>query len=163
MKKNVLINLRVEQDVKESFQNIAEQNGYTMSEVIEASMKEIIRRGQIPFYLSSKLPKKNRSIISIPEIKIALENILLNAKYGKHIKSVSLFGSYATGQMNKNSDIDLLVEVDKEFGLFDLTNLQSSLEEKLDKKCDLTIDGDSLEPYFAQIVNREKIIIYERK
>lgn len=162
MKKNVLINLRVEQDLKESFQQIAENNGYTMSDVITASMKEIVRRGTIPFYLSSKLPRKNRSIISIQEIKIAVENAILKEKLNNKIKSVSIFGSYAIGTMNHNSDIDLIVEASDSFGISGLSLLNSSLEEALGKKVDITI-APATDPYFSQIINREKITIYERK
>lgn len=162
MKKNVLINLRVEQDLKESFQEIAERNGYTMSDVITASMRDVVKRGMIPLYLTSKLPRKNRSIISIQEIKIALENMILQLENKDSIKSISIFGSYAVGTMNSNSDIDLLIDADSDFGFKGMGMLRDGMEELLHKKVDITLDGQ-LDPYFSQIVNREKITIYERK
>ena len=162
MKKNVLINLRVEEDLKERFQQIANENGYSMSDLLTASMKEIVRRGNIPLYLSSKLPKRNNSIISIQEIKIALNNILLTKNYHKQIKRASIFGSYATGEMTSKSDIDLLIKTGDSFGLFDLADLTNSLEQALKKKVDITIENNN-DPYFLSIINREKIIIYEKQ
>ena len=162
MKKNVLINLRVEQDLKESFQQIAENNGYTMSDVITASMKEIVRRGTIPFYLSSKLPRKNRSIISIQEIKIAVENAVFQLDNKESIKSISIFGSYAIGSMDSNSDIDLLIDADSNFGFKGMGMLCDILEKSLHKKIDITLDQHE-DSYFYRVANREKIIIYQKE
>ena len=161
MKKNVLINLRVEQDLKESFQSIAEKNGYTMSEVLQASMKEIVRRGDIPYYLSSKLPRKNRSIISIPEIKRLLETALVVNGYEDKVKSVSLFGSYAKGKASPSSDIDLLIDCE-DMTLMSLAGLESDLKEAFQKDVDV-VTATSLSPYFEKVVNKEKIVIYERQ
>ena len=161
MKKNVLINLRVEQDLKDAFQQIAEKNGYTMSELLTASMHDVTKRGYIPLYLVSKLQKKNRSIISIQEIKACVEATILKTELKDKINKISIFGSYATGQMKKSSDIDLLINVNKTFGLFDLGNLSSSLEKELGKKVDITIDGN-LDPYFKAIILREQIVVYEK-
>ena len=48
-----------------------------------------------------------------------------------------LFGSYARGEENKDSDIDILVEFKGRKSLFDLVGLQIDLKEKLNKKVDL--------------------------
>ena len=164
MKKNVLINLRVEQDLKERFQEIAESNGYTMSDLLTASMKEIVKRGYIPIYLSSKLPKKeNKKILSIQDIKIGICNVVITKPYKDEIKAISIFGSYSTGEMTPNSDIDLLIETGKEFGLFDLADLKESLEKSLGKSVDVAFDSQLDDSEFIRIVNREKIIIYENR
>ena len=162
MKKNVLINLRVEENLKDQFQKIASDSGYTMSDLLTASMKEVVKRGYIPIYLASKLPKKNNPVISIQEIKIALGNTIIKKEYKDAINRVSIFGSYATGEMTSKSDIDLLIEVKKTFGLFDLSDLEISLEQTLNKKVDIIVKNDA-DPYFNAIVNREKIIIYEKQ
>lgn len=162
MKKNILINLRVEEDLKDAFQKIADANGYTMSELLTASMKDVVNRKKIPIYLQSKLPNKNTPIITVQEIKIAVETVLLKMKFRDKINKVSLFGSYARGQMNRNSDIDLLVKAKDGITLFELSELSSSIEKETGKKTDITVDGD-LDPYFKQIVDREKITIYEER
>ncbi len=46
------------------------------------------------------------------------------------IRHLSLFGSMARGEAEPGSDIDLLIEIDREsrFGLFDVVDLQDELE-----------------------------------
>lgn len=54
----------------------------------------------------------------------------------KHnVKRAGIFGSYARGEQNKNSDIDVLVEI--KGSLFDLTRLELELSEKLKKQIDV--------------------------
>ena len=161
MKKNVLINLRVEEELKNQFQTIAEENGYTMSEVLTASMKEMVRRGNVPFNLSSRIAKRKNGILSIQEIKIAVCNVLVAKPWGKYIEKVSIFGSYATGEMTSDSDIDLLIKVSKSFGLFDLNDFRVTLKDVFHKDVDICIENDE-SAYFNSVVNREKIIIYEK-
>ena len=163
MKKNVLINLRVEQDLKERFQEIAESNGYTMSDLLTASMKEIVKRGYIPIYLSSKLPMVSnmKRILSIPEIRNAIIELITNKDYENDINSISLFGSYAKGKASISSDVDLVIDCQK-LGLFDAVNLQNELKQALGKDVDLVVAGD-LDPYFANIINNERIVLYEKQ
>ncbi len=56
-------------------------------------------------------------------------------KYG--IKKAGIFGSYVKGEQKKNSDIDILIEAQKRFSLFDLIALERELKEKLGIKVDL--------------------------
>ncbi len=59
-------------------------------------------------------------------------------------RKVLLFGSYAYGQPRPDSDVDLLVELDRSepIGLFKLVQLQRELEEGIGKPVDLvTIEG----------------------
>ncbi len=54
------------------------------------------------------------------------------------IKSVSLFGSYADGNANEDSDVDLLVEfLTPTVSLFMLYELKSDVENELKKNVDL--------------------------
>jgi len=54
-----------------------------------------------------------------------------------HVSRASLFGSIVSGTMNKDSDIDLLVELPPDSSLFDMLRVKVSLEEKLNKRVDL--------------------------
>lgn len=56
-------------------------------------------------------------------------------KYGV-IKS-DLFGSYARGDFNDQSDVDILVDIPKGTSLFDLIYLKEDLEKSLAKKVDI--------------------------
>jgi uncharacterized protein len=78
------------------------------------------------------------------------------------VKKAYLFGSYARNEADKNSDIDLLVELDysKHIG-FGFVQMQLDLEEMLRRKVDLVTD-DSMSKYIRPYVDKEKILIYER-
>jgi len=60
-------------------------------------------------------------------------------KYG--VKTIALFGSYVNGTENKDSDIDFLIEFEKEKKNFDnYMDLKFFLEDNLNKKVDLVIN-----------------------
>jgi predicted nucleotidyltransferase len=68
------------------------------------------------------------------------EQILaLAAKYGA--SNVRVFGSVANGTANQNSDIDFLVDLDKERSLFDLGGLLMALQKVLDRKVDVVTEN----------------------
>lgn len=73
-----------------------------------------------------------------------------------------LFGSYARGEENPDSDVDLLVELDESqriglrfFGMY------MDLKELLGREVDLVADG-CLMPFAEETTNRDKLLIYER-
>lgn len=79
------------------------------------------------------------------------------------INKVWLFGSYARGEENSKSDIDLLVAFDKnsKVSLFTMGGIYMDLRQLLGKEVDLIEDG-TLEDYAAATANQEKKLIYER-
>lgn len=159
MSKDTLINLRINSELKNDFQSIISQDGFTMSEVVEACMKDIVIRGMIPINIRSRLKPKNHPILNIPFIKQCVDDILSKMN-DKRVKTVSIFGSYAKGVATPNSDVDLFVETEEGFDLMDLTNLQLLLQTSLGKEVDLVTDnGDE---YFINNIKRERIRIYER-
>lgn len=78
------------------------------------------------------------------------------AKFCKdnHIAKLSLFGSFLRGDFNENSDIDILVEFDKDYipGFIKFASIQRRLSELLgDKNVDLRTPNE-LSPYFRDKV-----------
>ena len=73
-----------------------------------------------------------------------------------------LFGSYSRGEQTKDSDVDILVLLDKSrpIGL-KFFGMWSDLEELLGRKVDLVSDGTLL-PFAQQSAEKDKILIYER-
>lgn len=73
-----------------------------------------------------------------------------------------VFGSYARGEANDKSDIDLIVELDysKLKSGLEFVGLKIDLEEKLDKKVDL-LTTKSISKYIAPFINAHKRLIYE--
>ena len=81
-------------------------------------------------------------------VKIAgIKEVLLEEK-SKMIKlgiiKVGVFGSYIKGDVNENSDIDILIDVsqDSSLTLFSLIDLELNLSEKLNSKIDIVIKSD---------------------
>lgn len=73
-----------------------------------------------------------------------------------------LFGSYGRGNENKDSDIDLLVELDysQSIGL-EFIQMQLDLQNLLSKKVDL-VSARGLSKYIQPILDKEKKLIYAR-
>ncbi len=77
------------------------------------------------------------------------------------VVKAGIFGSYARGEANKRSDIDILIELKKrkKFSLFDLVGLEQELEEKLKKKVDLLTYNGINHLLKERILNEEIRII----
>ncbi|MBQ0022691.1 MAG: nucleotidyltransferase domain-containing protein [Prevotellaceae bacterium] len=74
-----------------------------------------------------------------------------------------LFGSYSRGEQREDSDVDIIVSVDKDahVGLIKFSGMKCDLEDLLKKNVDLVADG-SLMPFAIESANRDKILVYER-
>jgi hypothetical protein len=72
------------------------------------------------------------------------------------VGALSLFGSVARDEAGPDSDIDLLIELDRPLDLFDLGRIQMRLEEILGARVDLVM-ADALRPRLRAIVLREAI------
>ena len=58
------------------------------------------------------------------------------------------------------SDVDIRLEVNDNFTLFDLTEIAYNLEEKLNKKVDIITSGN-LDELLYEEIKKEEICIYE--
>lgn len=81
---------------------------------------------------------------------------------GQPISKAWLFGSRSRGDFNEDSDYDILVSFDAGVGLFKYASILSDLEDILKKAVDL-VSETSLLPWVKDDVEKEKILIYERK
>ena len=78
------------------------------------------------------------------------------------VLKAALFGSFARNESGKNSDIDLLVKLDKNKTLLDLVALQLELKEKLRVKVDV-LTYDSINPLLKSRILKEQKLIYEKR
>jgi predicted nucleotidyltransferase len=69
----------------------------------------------------------------IEKIKKKIVPVLKEFKVTK----AGLFGSYARGEQKKNSDVDILVEIDNSYSLLRVIDLKLKLEKAVKKKVDL--------------------------
>ncbi len=80
------------------------------------------------------------------------------------IKKLSVFGSYLNDGYTDDSDLDLLIEFEKDnrYGLLDVARIERELSELLGKKVDLQTP-EQLSRYFRDKVVKEAQVRYERK
>lgn len=79
----------------------------------------------------------------------------------KPVKTLYLFGSYATGKANEKSDIDLAFSLKDgtRISYFGLAKYLVDLEKMLDKKIDL-VENELLYPRIRNIFELEKKLIF---
>ena len=80
----------------------------------------------------------------------------------KPVLKAYLFGSFSRNEATKDSDIDILVELDytKHIGM-GFIDMKLDLEEKLHKKVDL-VSSNAISQYISPFINNDKQLIYER-
>jgi len=78
------------------------------------------------------------------------------------VLKASLFGSFARNEARKNSDIDLLVKLDRSKTLLDLVALRLELRSKLGKKVDV-LTYASINPLLKSRILKEQKLIYEKR
>ena len=77
-------------------------------------------------------------------------------RYG--VKKAAFFGSFARGEMKKNSDIDILVEFEGEKSLLDLAGLKIELEALLKREVDI-VEHPTIHPLLREKVLKEQLPI----
>ena len=91
----------------------------------------------------------------IEEIKEKATPILKSAGASR----ASIFGSYARGEENEKSDVDILIEAPDDMSLLDLAHLQILLQEALGKEVDILTYG-GINPRVEPYIMKDLIPIY---
>lgn len=76
-------------------------------------------------------------------------------------KEIAVFGSYARGEMDSHSDIDILYSLNKKISLFDIVQIKLDLEEKLNRKIDF-VSKKGLKEWITPYVMKDLKVIYEK-
>jgi len=90
----------------------------------------------------------------IQQIKQSIVPIL--QRYG--VTKAALFGSIVKGMMQSDSDIDILVQIDKDISLLDFVGLKIELEEALNRNVDL-VEYDTIKPLIRESILKEQQVI----
>ncbi|MCL5961758.1 MAG: nucleotidyltransferase family protein [Chloroflexi bacterium] len=97
---------------------------------------------------------KAKTIPTIAEVKEKVLPILER----HHAKRAGLFGSVMRGEMRRNSDIDILVELGKDLSLLDVVQINRELEEALGSKVDL-VEYETIKPVIRERILAEEVRI----
>ena len=94
-------------------------------------------------------------------IKNTINKHLSLLKDDYHVKNIGVFGSAARGQATPSSDIDILIDFNKTKTLFDLSDVQSSLEAILNKKVDLVL-RTGVKKQLLPYIQKDLTTVYEK-
>jgi len=94
--------------------------------------------------------------------KEQIQNIVRDYFTGKPVKRVWLFGSYARGEADEDSDVDVLVDIDHDSKVgLQYFSWHAELGSLLNKKVDVVSAGWE-NKYIKPFIDKDKSIIYER-
>lgn len=94
-------------------------------------------------------------MLTIEKIKEVSSRI--GKKYG--VKNIYLFGSYAKGKANENSDVDLIIERGDVKTYDSYYDMRMELIDNLGTKVDL-LATDGVKPRFFEMIKDERILLY---
>lgn len=77
------------------------------------------------------------------------------------ITFLGLFGSYARGDFDTESDVDLLVRFSKPKGFLALVRIERQLSERLGRPVDLVTEA-AISPYLRDRIQAELRTVYEK-
>ena len=83
---------------------------------------------------------------------------------GQPVEKAWLFGSSSRGEERPDSDVDILVQYDKDcqISLLTISRMIVQMKKLLGKDVDL-VEYDCLMPFAQESADHDKILIYERK
>jgi len=123
--------------------------------------------------MGENLEKKNNCLIFAPRRALIAKKTIMDTSIIEIIRTYFMtqpivkawiFGSFSRGEQRQDSDVDILVQYDRQsgpVGLFKVISIQQRLQQLLGRKIDLVEDG-TLMPFAADSANHDKILIYER-
>ena len=95
-------------------------------------------------------------VLTIKQIKDMIRPVMLN----HNIKDVYLFGSYARGEANKNSDVDIYCDSGDLKTLYDELDLIAELEAVLNKEVDVVTIGSKMDDVFKKQLEEDIIKLW---
>lgn len=97
------------------------------------------------------------------ELKEKIREAIEQSTFKDDIQKVSLFGSYAYGEPNENSDVDLLIEFTPtaSFGMFKYASIHNYFEDCLHKKVDIATPT-ALSKYIKKEVLENAEFVYKK-
>lgn len=84
------------------------------------------------------------------------QNLIIDIVSRYNPGMIGIFGSYARGENDQNSDLDILIDFEQPLDLLEIIGLEQELSEKLGIKVDL-ITLRSLNPQLKEYVEKDLI------
>jgi hypothetical protein len=133
--------IQISDDIREKLESMKIHKREALNEVIKRALEKV------PVKIKANDLQKLKEI-SIPILQ------------GYGVKKAAVFGSFARGDANEESDVDLLVQLKEGSSLFDLAHLKNELEEALGRDVDL-ISYKWIDEHIKERVLGERVVLYE--
>lgn len=164
--KDTTILFRVDSELKEKATQIAKESKLDLSKLLTGYLIDTVKRGKVSINIINSIGHcfDNSNSLTIHIIKKKLSEILDCKIYKDKINKIILFGSYARGEANEDSNLDFRIDCTENMSGFDLGNLYMDLKDAFNVDIDLltALDSDLPESFLENIKN-EGIILFERK
>ena len=122
-------------------------------ELVINKLDRIGNRNSYLRYLVANDVDEKKNIYTLSEIKKIIKPILNSYQ----INDIYLFGSYARGEANKDSDVDIYCEKGTIKTFFDQQAMEEKLEKALNKKVDVIFTGSTMNDYFKKQIMEDMI------
>lgn len=154
-----VLSIRMDEQTKKEFARFCEEVGMSVSTAVNLFARQSLRERKIPFEISlANAPSQvlDRAIIA--------SSVAKSATGFSAISSVTLFGSYARGEANPKSDIDLRITYDPEgrFSIMNLAAFVDEIERSTGKSVDVVSTHNIENEELANAIEREGVLLYER-
>lgn len=126
MEANVSVNIRMKPELKRQFKTFCADMGLSMTEAFNLLAQKAVNEYKMP------LADKRDNVLAIEAIKNVVSKLI--KKY--QAEYVILFGSYARGEADAESDIDIVIVGGDKFRAFDTFAFGEELRELTHKKVD---------------------------
>ena len=94
-------------------------------------------------------------------ISLQQQSLIIETVSRFNPRMVGIFGSYARGENDQNSDLDILIDFEQPLNLLEVIGLEQELTEKLGTKVDL-ITLRSLNPQLKEYVEKDLIPLVQQ-
>ncbi|MFQ5641553.1 MAG: nucleotidyltransferase family protein [bacterium] len=115
---------------------------------------EKIKAPVVIYHRKTMIPSSSKTLPSIEEVKRKIVPVLQRHQ----IKRAALFGSVVRGEIREDSDIDILVEVNKSLSLLDFIGIKQEIEDTLERRVDL-VEYDAIKPMIRNTILKEQVMI----
>ena len=150
------VSARMDSTLKKEAETVLEQVGLSHSTAINALYSQIVLQQGLPFEV--RIPHQTQNTgLSLTRIKEVVSGVA--REYG--VEKVWLFGSYARGEADKESDVDLRIEKGRLRGL-QMGGFLYDIEKQLEVSVDVVTEA-SVSEDMRRNMSKEEIMIYERK
>ena len=122
-------------------------------EILKRLKETANKNSYIKSLILADIGTASKDVYSIKQIKKIIIPIL--NKYD--IKEIYLFGSYARGEANKYSDLDIYCDRGSITTLIDQIEMEEELKRSLNKEVDVVFIGSKMDDYFRKQIMEDMI------